>query len=442
MDAPFYLNDAVAYYASLEKCPYELTTVGEAAKDVFFGNIFSRCFVKDADHGVPYLRASEIQKADLNGGGLFLSKKQAAQLGYLRLKRDWILVTCSGTLGKCVYADSRYEQFIGTHDLIRIVPNGGNILPGALYSFLTSRFGFATLTHSQYGSVILHTNPEQVRAIRLPVFPRVLQRMVHEKIMESARLREEADAALKRAVALFEREMKQCGLKRGAMTGRVTRQNIAASWNRLDAHYQLGRQWIDAEKANCTAEQVTIASVAKRMFLAQRGKRTYVKNGIPFLSSSNMMLFNAKRESKPISKATVGLKTMIVHEDDILISCDGTVGNVIIVGHDLEGSAVSHHALRLIVDEGKISPLYVFCYLKTHHARSSVNAMAYGSVIITINDVFVGTMTMPVFKGKVYDSIVADIGEYKEKLATAADFENEAIDMVEREIESWQEDGR
>ena len=68
--------------------------------------------------------------------------------------------------------------------------------------------------------------------------------------------------------------------------------------------------------------------------------------------------------------------------------------------------------------------------------------MAYGSVIITINDVFVGTMTMPVFKGKVYDSIVADIGEYKEKLATAADFENEAIDMVEREIESWQEDGR
>lgn len=442
MDAPFYLNDAVAYYASLEKCPYELTTVGEAAKDVFFGNIFSRCFVKDADHGVPYLRASEIQKADLNGGGLFLSKKQAAQLGYLRLKRDWILVTCSGTLGKCVYADSRYEQFIGTHDLIRIVPNGGNILPGALYSFLTSRFGFATLTHSQYGSVILHTNPEQVRAIRLPVFPRVLQRMVHEKIMESARLREEADAALKRAVALFEREMKQCGLKRGAMAGRVSRQNIAVSWSRFDAHYQLGRQWLDAEKANCKAEQVSIASVAKRMYIGNRGKRNYTRTGIPFLSSSDMMIFNAIRESKPISKSNPGLSTLLVHENDILISRSGTIGNVIVVGHDLDKCAVSEHALRLVVDEKKVSPLYVFCYLKTAHARSYMEASAYGSVIITLNETFVGAMTMPMFKGKVYDSIVADIGEYKEKLATAADLENEAIDMVEREIESWQEDGR
>lgn len=68
-----------------------------------------------------------------------------------------------------------------------------------------------------------------------------------------------------------------------------------------------------------------------------------------------------------------------------------------------------------------------------------MEASAYGSVIITLNEAFVGAMTMPVFKGQVYDSIVTDIGEYKDKLATAADLENEAIDMVEREIESWQE---
>ena len=439
MDAPYYLNDAVAYYVGLEKCPYELTTVGEASKDVFFGNIFSRCFVKDADHGVPYLRASEIQKADLNGGGLFLSKKQASKLGYLRLNRDWILVTCSGTLGKCVYTDARYEHFIATHDLIRIVPRDGKVLPGVLYAFLSSKFGFATLTHSQYGSVILHTNPEQVKSIQLPVFPIKVQRKVHEKIVESARLREEADAALKRAVTLFERESRQKGLGQKCRTGVATIGRIAAMSKRFDAHYQIGTQLLDAEKNNNGAEQVSLASVAKRIFLAQRGKRTYVKHGVWFLSSSDMMLFNARREAKPISNKTIGLKSMLVHENDILISCDGTVGNTIIVGHDLEGTAVSHHALRLVIDDKKISPLYAFCYLKTQHARSYIESVAYGSVIITVNDVFIGSMTMPVFKGKVYDSIVADIGEYKDKLATAADLENEAIDMVEREIESWQE---
>ena len=439
MDAPFYLNDAVAYYAGLEKCPYGLTTVGESSKDVFFGNIFSRCFVKDADHGVPYLRASEIQKADLNGGGLFLSKKQASQLDYLRLKRDWILVTCSGTLGKCVYADARYEQFIGTHDLIRIVPGGGNVLPGVLYSFLASRFGFATLTHSQYGSVILHTNPEQVRSIKLPVFPKALQRKVHEKIMESARWREEADAALKKAVRLFERESRQKGLASKSRTGIVTIGRVLATSRRFDARYQIGTTLLDAEKANNDFEQKPIASIARKIYIPDRGRRVYSRRGVPFISSSDVLYANPIRSARTLSNNTLGLDILTAHFNDILVSRSGTIGNVAIVGHNLNGVAISDDSLRIVVDTEKISPEYVFCYLKTKHARSYLDSIAYGSVIIHVNEAFVGAMTMPMFKGKVYDSIVEDIGEYKEKLATAADFENEAIDMVEREIESWQE---
>ena len=440
MDAPFYLNDAVAYYAGLEKCPYGLTTVGESSKDVFFGNIFSRCFVKDADHGVPYLRASEIQKADLNGGGLFLSKKQASQLDYLRLKRDWILVTCSGTLGKCVYADARYEQFIGTHDLIRIVPGGGNVLPGVLYSFLASRFGFATLTHSQYGSVILHTNPEQVRSIKLPVFPKALQRKVHEKIMESARLREEADAALKKAVRLFEQETLLQGYPQGCIISRIKHSRMVSNASRLDAKCQLGVHDLDDKICGIGFARTRVSDVCKDIFIAQRGRRVYIKKGIPFLSTAEMGLFNPRRHADSISLFTPGIREMIVREDDILVSCDGTTGRAVIVGHDMAGMAVSHGALRVLVDPTKISPNYVFCFLRSSYARSYMEVSSYGSVIQHINDKIVGAMTMPVLKGKVYDAIVSGICEYKEKLATAADFENEAIDMVEREIESWQEE--
>lgn len=438
MDAPYYLNDAVAYYVGLEKCPYELTTVGEASNDVFFGNIFSRCFVKDVEHGVPYLRASEIQKADLNVGGLFLSKKQASQLGYLRPKRDWILVTCSGTLGKCVYTDARYEHFIATHDLIRIVPRERKVLPGVLYAFLSSKFGFATLTHSQYGSVILHTNPEQVKSIRLPVFPITVQRKVHEKIVESARLREESDTALKRAVTLFEHESSLNEYPSGCIVSKITYSDVMDNGRRLDAKCQLGVHALDDEMNKIGCKRVLISDVCKDIFIAQRGRRVYVKKGIPFLSTAEMGLFNPYRHSTNISPFTVGIREMVVHEDDILVSCDGTTGRAVIVGHDMSGMAVSHGALRLIVDPDKISPKYLFCFLRSSYAKSYMEVSSYGSVIQHINDKIVGSMTMPVFKGKVYDSIVADIGEYKEKLAGAADLENEAIDIVEREIESWQ----
>lgn len=130
---------------------------------------------------------------------------------------------------------------------------------------------------------------------------------------------------------------------------------------------------------------------------------------------------------------------MVVHENDILVSCDGTTGKTVIVGHDMSGMAVSHGALRVIVDSAEISPCYVFCFLRSAYAKSYMDVSSYGSVIQHINDKIVGAMTMPVFKGKIYDSIVRDIEEYKTKLATAADLENEAIGMVEREIASWQE---
>ena len=64
---------------------------------------------------------------------------------------------------------------------------------------------------------------------------------------------------------------------------------------------------------------------------------------------------------------------------------------------------------------------------------------SYGSVIQHINDEHVGSIEMPLFGGKVYESIVADIREYKEKLSRAAMKENEAIGLVESEIARWQE---
>lgn len=42
-------------------------------KKYFLGNIFSRIFVKDKEHGIPYLSASDTVLADLNTNR-FLSK--------------------------------------------------------------------------------------------------------------------------------------------------------------------------------------------------------------------------------------------------------------------------------------------------------------------------------------------------------------------------------
>ncbi len=99
MDSSYHINETIAYRKHLTACPHPVTTIGAESEKIFLGNIFSRVYVADKEHGVPYLSASEMQKSDLNTGK-YLSKKQADHLRYLMLDSGWILISCSGTLGK------------------------------------------------------------------------------------------------------------------------------------------------------------------------------------------------------------------------------------------------------------------------------------------------------------------------------------------------------
>ncbi|MBO6250356.1 MAG: restriction endonuclease subunit S, partial [Muribaculaceae bacterium] len=195
IDPDVHLSEGSVIRNELNHLPYQLSTVGENAADVFYGNIFSRIFVQDPEHGMPYLAASDTVLANLDTGR-FLSKKQSAQLNYLILKKDWILVTCSGTLGNVTYTNKTFENHIATHDLIRIIPNSNKVNKGTLYAFLASKFGYYQITQSQFGGVVKHINTDQTKSIIVPVFPADFQQDVDNMIQESARLRERASELL------------------------------------------------------------------------------------------------------------------------------------------------------------------------------------------------------------------------------------------------------
>lgn len=442
LDAPYYLNEAVAYYSGLKKCPYELTTVGNVCERVFFGNIFSRNFVADEQHGVSYLRASEIRKADLRDGDLFLAKRQAEKLGYLRLQKGWILVTCSGSLGCCVYADSRFNGLLGTHDLIRIVPlSGGKLAAEVLFAFLASKYGYATLTHSQYGSVILHTNPEQVRTIKLPILPKAKQKTIQNLIEESVRLREEGECAINKAMCIFDDQLLSRRLPRICRVDVSRIGDIKKYGIRFDSQFVIGNKLF---KEQFGKERVTfkpLSDFAKEIYIGGRDKRIYTQTGVTFLTTSATLQANPAMSARTISKRNPGLDTLIVRKDNILVSRSGTVdtvGHVAIVGADIADVAVSDDAIRVVVDDEKISPYYLYCYLRTKVAKSNMEHLAFGSAILHVNEPLVGELMIPVLDKKLRNEITMLGRTYRECFALAALKENEAIDAVEAEIESWQ----
>ena len=198
IDPSLHLSEGVKVRSDLTKVPYQLVKVSDCASRIFYGNIFSRCFVKSKEFGVTYLAASDTVLANIETGR-YLSKKQADQLNYLMLDKDWILVTCSGTLGNVTYTNKLFRNKIATHDLIRIVPSNEIVKKGCLYAFLAGKYGYNQITQSQFGGVVKHINEKQTGSILLPKFPEDFQIEVDNLIQESARLREEASEALEKA---------------------------------------------------------------------------------------------------------------------------------------------------------------------------------------------------------------------------------------------------
>jgi type I restriction enzyme S subunit len=293
------------------------------------------------------------------------------------------------------------------------------------------------LVQSSYGGVIQHIEPHHIKDLPIPLLPEKQQEEIHQLIVDAAQLRVEANRLLSEAVAYFEEKIGKSEADLSFQYNKISSTSINSFHKRLDAQYQLLWKKLEKEKREDIIFK-NLGNFAKKIFVGNRGKRMYVENGIPFLSSSEMMLFNPKKSCKTISPKTPALKSLLVSKDEILISRSGTVGNTIIVNEDLENVAISEHALRLVVDSSKISPQYVFCYLKTSHGMKSMEASSFGSVIITLNEDLIANIQLPILEEESQNFIEQQIQKYQSKNDSATLKETQAIQFIENEISIWQ----
>lgn len=97
--------------------------------------------------------------------------------------------------------------------------------------------------------------------------------------------------------------------------------------------------------------------IFKRLFVVDR------KYGIPYLSAQFMMNYNPLDVAKLISKKyTPRQEDMTLRSNQILVSCAGTVGNVKLIGQDLDGVIGSQDIIRIIGDNNSTPFGYIYAY--------------------------------------------------------------------------------
>jgi type I restriction enzyme S subunit len=431
-NAGYYLNDDALNSYKIESNSKKCKPLFEIA-NVFNPPIFKRQFCQSTDRAVQYCQSSDVTNA-LEGSEVFINKLQAEKVESI-VKKDQILITGFGTIGNTRLVNELSNGISYANNVCRVEAHN-NIPYGYIYAFLTSKYGRAQVNKNASGSVVRYIEAPGIKRTLIPLLEESIQQQIHQLIIEASALRVEASKLFKEAIDLFEQEINEGNIKLGFQYDRISSKDIFSKHKRFDSQYQV--IWKNIKKKYKTIKYQRIGELAINIFVGGRGKRNYVDNGVPFLSSSDMMLFNPVRNSKKVSFNTLGLKSMRVEKFDILISRSGTVGNTVIVGDSMKNVAVSEHALRLKINPDLISPSYVFAFLNTNIGKRAMEASAFGSVIITLNEELIGDIDIPILDKSIQNSISTKVEKYMESIDNATSKENQAIDLIEKEIDAWQ----
>ena len=286
-DASFHLSEGQEVQRFIANSPYPLLPVSKVAKDIFIGNRAKRIYVKKASHGIPFLSSSDILRADLNNLKL-ASTKYTPDIDRMKLQKGWTLISRSGTIGNCAFANAKHAQKLASEDVIRLCPN--NILRGGLvYAYLASKYGHSLLIQGAFGAVIQHIEPYFVGSILIPSFPESFQKEVDDLIQESARLREEAAESLEEAIKYFDDlyPIKDSFRQTFSLNLKGLKLGFAAYNNNLEVD-----EFVSAYECN----SYKLKSKTSNVFAPPLFKHIYLNkdNGYPFMTGSELTQFNLR----------------------------------------------------------------------------------------------------------------------------------------------------
>lgn len=449
LDASYHLSDGPITKIKLKKSPFKTSKLSSETKDIFKGNIFKRTYVSNVEYGFPFMTASDMMKSNINGGK-FVSRKYTNTANLL-LKKDWILVSRSGTIGKTVYTNSDFEDILGTDDLIRIVPNNKDVLGGYVYAYLSSKYGYGLLTQSGYGGVVQHIEPHHIEDLPIPVFPNEKQNEIHNIILDASLLRVDSNNLLKTAMKLFD-ELNELNYSDELLTTSENAIKLGYSVKKSD----LFRITIKARNHSLRANEIisywdSKKGISLKDYLEKpfrMGARASFKriNSESFKGKDLISQGDIHKQNPKIFKQ---VKAHKINSDDtaqrasLIMPSAGTLGEneiftrPLLVRNNFEGKLLSE-VIGKFKCSSEVDAAYLYAALSSKAGFRILRAMVYGTNLLYPNWELLKNIKIPLKDETTKIRIGEIVLSAFDKRGMADILENNAIDLIEKEIESWQ----
>jgi restriction endonuclease S subunit len=427
----YFLNEDAINSRLLEENSDKCNQLHEIA-EVWNPPIFKRQFCQKTERAIPYCQSSDVTNA-LEGSDVYINKIQATRVGSV-VEKNQILVTGFGTIGNTRLVNELSDGFSYANNVCRIKTYDDKF--GYIFAVLSSKYGRSQLNKNASGSVVRYIEAPGIKKTLIPILPESKRQEIHNLIVDASKLRVESNLLLKDAIKYF--DILKINYKYGTATSqKISITGISNGYKRFDSSYAIVSNLVKDSLISNGFEFVTIRSQSSDIFIGPRAKRNYVNNGIPFLSTSAMQKANPTKSDKFISPKNAD--GFIVSEGWILTTRSGTLGDTIYTLPCISQYAVSEDAIRIVLSERtKISKEYLFAFLKSSIGKNSLLSGSYGSVVQHLNEDYIGDIKIPLLDKNTMKIISDKVKTHLQNLNEAIQRENLAINLVEKEIESWQ----
>lgn len=403
---------------------------------------FKRVFV---EKGIPIYTASQILDL-IPVEEKFISPKTKVNLDKLRLRKNQILMTCSGTVGELSVVNKTLENKVFSHDVIRITCNDESDT-GYVYAILKTSYLNQILKHNRYGSVVTHLEPEHLKTVPIPNPPRQVKKEISDKIMKSYALRDEVVDLFLKSRELVLKMLKLPPIE-DLMPSYIDSKALYRSFernarlvsNRLDAEFHDPMYELIKRKILDSSDSVLRlgdSEVIENIELPERFKRVYSteNQGKVFLSGRNITQFeptNVKYVSGFYHKERI-LKQLLLRENTILVTRSGTIGKVVITPMHFNKWTADDDIIR-ITPSKSIDSGYLYAFLSSEYGHALIRRVSFGSVVEHISITDLVELPIPIISIEDQRSVGKIVRDAQNKWSESYFTEREIVSDIEARI--------
>tara|TARA_R110002124_G_scaffold251205_5_gene416443 strand:+ start:9904 stop:11307 length:1404 start_codon:yes stop_codon:yes gene_type:complete len=450
LNSGYFLNEDAINSSILEQNINNCDALSDLA-DVWNPPIFKRQFSQKTDKSTQYCQSSDVPNS-FEGNDVYINKNQADKVNAL-VKENQILITGFGTIGNTRIVNKISDGICYANNVCRVdVRDKGQY--GYVYAVLTSKYGYSQLNKNASGSVVRYIEAPGIKKTLIPKFDENFRNRIHNLIIESTNLKVESNLILDSALKDLKSNV---GLKEldpidyeyfgNHSENRQTSTFIKSINDISNLSINAFNYSEKIEKLSSEVKQNKYLSLGdcldKNQFFSTgsfRRLEIQSKKAIKLLNQSD--IFNFRKVGKNLSRRYVK-SDRLVEYGEVLIAGVGTLGEgetfcrTIFANEELANQLVAGEFIRMKTNK-KTPSGYLFCWLSSDYGFRLIRSTQTGTKLCRPIQEFLKDIPVPILEKSIMDKIDSNVKKAHSMLYQALLKENQAIDLVEKEIEEWE----